>query len=201
MWFNRLALLAALLASACGGKTGDAPRAPAEPTSPDDIDPPLPTTTPSVTPPRSTNGAPPDEAPPPLGAETLVPEDIDETVNELILVILAPACGACHGGATSHVPPGDLEFTDDIDRMVELGIIIPLDSGGSPLIQVLRNGSMPPPGVQPRLAAGEVEVLTQFIDNPRFWPTFTGPAFFDAGTSNTTDAGGANAADAGTDGG
>jgi hypothetical protein len=197
MRFSRFAILAALLTSACGGKTGDAPSAPAEPGSPPDNL----VTTPGVTPPRATTSAPPDEADPPSppNAETLVPGDVNFFARDAILSILAPMCGTCHGGSIGHVPPDPLQFTDDMDRMVALGIIIPLDSGGSPLIQVIRNGSMPPPGVQPRPATNDVELLAQFIDNPRFWPTPISPVRVDAGNSVPPDT--ADTADAGSDGG
>jgi hypothetical protein len=52
----------------------------------------------------------------------------------------ARSCGACHG---SDSPPGPVQFTDDIDLMVEPGVILPLRSDLSPLIRVIIDGNMP----------------------------------------------------------
>jgi hypothetical protein len=93
-----------------------------------------------------------------------------EQIVDGMLVFLERNCGACHGRSNPAVPPGELEFTYDMDRMVLLGLIIPGDGEMSPIYEVMSNGSMPPPGVEPRPNADEIIDLRRFIDDPRFWP-------------------------------
>jgi hypothetical protein len=113
----------------------------------------------------------------------------------LIMDILAHDCSNCHARTDANAPPGALQFGNDPYAIAELGLIVPLRSDLSPLIQVMRDGSMPPPCVQPRPPEGDMLVLSQFIDNPRFWPdTEAPPAGVDAGVV-------ALPADAGIDGG
>ena len=109
----------------------------------------------------------PDVAGPPI------PEDSGETASadDMVLVVLDEYCGACHGGPSNNdVEPGPLEFTDDIDRMVTLGIIAPFNGAFSPLVQVMGDGSMPPAGIVPRPTETEITMIRAFIDNPLRWP-------------------------------
>jgi hypothetical protein len=110
----------------------------------------------------------------------------------LFLAILAQNCGICHGRSDPNAPLVPLEFTDDIPRMLELGLIVPLRSDLSPIFQMMSDGSMPPPGVEPRPFASDVEVISQYIDNPRFWPDFVAPDV-DAGSAVPTEEGSADA--------
>jgi len=117
-------------------------------------------------------------------------------VYGLVLNILDANCGSCHGRVDPPAsPPGRLEFTYDIDRMLELGLIVPLSSETSPLVLVMLNGSMPPPALGLPISGPDIEGVRSFIDNPRFWPGFglTEPE----SSSDSPSA----AIDAGTDGG
>jgi hypothetical protein len=88
--------------------------------------------------------------------------------------------------------------TVDLDQLVDTGLIVPLSSATSPLVMVMRNGSMPPPGrfdgdAGITITEADIEVVASFIDNPSFWPDWPDwprPAIVDAGL-----------ADAGADGG
>jgi len=97
-----------------------------------------------------------------------------QTANayDIVLGILYEHCGACHGrpsDAEANAVPGPLEFTDDIDRMVALGIIEPLNGAFSPLVQVMVDGSMPPLECGPGPVENDVTLIRQWIDNPNYW--------------------------------
>ena len=207
MW-RPVRLLSTLLAVvstgvACGGKAnsdGSEPREPSEPGA-------LPSTPPVQVPARPE--APPTPTILPGDGDPLPPEtdpadrdpatDETATVSGVIYEILERNCGACHTPVDSTLPRARLAFTDDIDLMVELGFIIPLESGRSPLVQLILTGVMPPPGVEPRPSDYDILTLQQFIDNPNFWPIFTSGPTLDAGTNEpAVDAGpGDTATDAG----
>jgi mono/diheme cytochrome c family protein len=86
--------------------------------------------------------------------------------------ILNSNCGQCHGGQlTPATASAGMNYINDIDQLVETGKIVPLDSENSRIIERMREGSMPP--VQsglPQVSASDIDVVAQFIDNPRFWP-------------------------------
>jgi len=86
--------------------------------------------------------------------------------------VLATNCGSCHGSALQlDEASGGMNYIDDIDQLVETGKIIPLNSKESRIIERMREGSMPPPSSQrPRVSDDQIDVVAQFIDNPRFWP-------------------------------
>jgi mono/diheme cytochrome c family protein len=85
--------------------------------------------------------------------------------------ILASNCGQCHGSNLELADAsGNMNYIDDIDELVSSGKIVPLDSKNSRIIERMREGSMPPPSSQlPRVSDSEIDVVAQFIDNPRFW--------------------------------
>jgi mono/diheme cytochrome c family protein len=88
--------------------------------------------------------------------------------------ILRVNCGQCHGPALSpEAIRAGMNYIDDIDRLVETGKIIPLQSASSRVIQYMRDGVMPPAGVQPRPSEREIDVVADFIDNPDFWPEYS----------------------------
>jgi hypothetical protein len=93
--------------------------------------------------------------------------------TDLLLRDLAAACGNCHGyeAVANDEVQGGFDCVEDITCSVRLGFIIPLRSSQSPLIQVMRDQSMPPPGVQPRPDSSLIEAWAGLIDNPLFWPT------------------------------
>jgi mono/diheme cytochrome c family protein len=85
--------------------------------------------------------------------------------------ILQSNCGQCHGSNLDlSDASGNMNYIDDIDQLVASGKIVPLDSKNSRIIERMREGSMPPPSSQlPRVSDSEIDVVAQFIDNPRFW--------------------------------
>jgi len=90
--------------------------------------------------------------------------------------ILASNCGQCHGGGLKlQDASGGMNYIDDIDQLVTNGKILPLNSKESRIIERMREGSMPPPSSQlPRVSDSEIDVVAQYIDNPRFWPNVGG---------------------------
>jgi hypothetical protein len=109
--------------------------------------------------------------------------------------VLAATCGYCHG---PQLTPGQasagINYIDDIDRLVAVGLIVPLNSAGSPLIQVMLDGSMPPPGSgYPVMTVADIDIIVYYIDNPRFWPVFPPPVVeVDAGVPSPAVDGGAD---------
>jgi hypothetical protein len=78
---------------------------------------------------------------------------------------LASDCGGCHANTPADagaIPPVPV----DVPGLVAAGLIKPCDRSGSPLLQRLRDDSMPPPGVSPRPTAFELRELEAFIDLP-----------------------------------
>lgn len=181
-------------AAACGGKAGSEGNSPV----PSDDDPrPVKVALPSFpTPNERPDPLPlPDVSAPPEPVPDPPPMADYGTAKGLVLAILATYCGDCHGRSDPTQPRGELEFTDDIDYMVEIGLIVPLRSDQSPVFTMMRDGSMPPPGTEPRPPPGDITVIGQFIDNPRFWPVYQ-DATPDAGSDEPP-----GAVDAGLDGG
>src|SRR5690606_30587506 len=82
--------------------------------------------------------------------------------------ILASRCGSCHGPAlTPAQASAGMNYIDNIERLVDEGKIVPLNSAGSRIIERMRNGSMPPAASQlERVPDNEINTVAQFIDNP-----------------------------------
>jgi hypothetical protein len=82
--------------------------------------------------------------------------------------LLERNCGACHGKSVPTLPCGlRFDHTDDLEA---LGLIAPLSADASRVVQVIVDGSMPPPGVQPRPVPSELEQLRAFIEgDASFW--------------------------------
>jgi mono/diheme cytochrome c family protein len=85
--------------------------------------------------------------------------------------VLDRRCGMCHGRAqrerTSATGVNAFSFleADDMVAMIESGLVIPCDSSGSPLVQRMRDGSMPPAGAgQLGLRPSDEARVTAFID-------------------------------------
>jgi len=110
--------------------------------------------------------------------------------------VLLANCGQCHGPALTPAQAQDgINFIGDIDQLVVAGLIAPLSSATSRVVVVMRDGSMPPPSTGlPAVTEADIEVVAQYIDNPRFWPDVPPPAVVDAGIETPS-------VDAGADGG
>jgi mono/diheme cytochrome c family protein len=91
-------------------------------------------------------------------------------------------CGQCHGPLVPATNSGGINFIDDLDRLVEAGLLVPLSSASSRIVLVMRNGSMPPPSSGlPLLTEADMNTVIQYVDNPRFWPDVAPPSRLDAG--------------------
>jgi mono/diheme cytochrome c family protein len=86
--------------------------------------------------------------------------------------VLASNCGQCHGPALDQQDASaGMNYIDDIQKLADEGKIIPLNSAGSRVVQRMRDGSMPPQQSQlPKVPDADINIVAQFIDNPRFWP-------------------------------
>jgi mono/diheme cytochrome c family protein len=135
----------------------------------------------------------PSQPPQPAPTRERPPEDLARAAAENVLL---SDCGQCHGSALTQTQAQDgINFIDDIDALVQAGLIVPMSSAASRIIVVMRDGSMPPrsSGLPP-VVDWDIDVVASYIDNQRFWPDFPVPDLVDAGT-------GAPAVDAGADGG
>jgi len=130
---------------------------------------------------------------PPDGDTAYFPKDAAANV-------LLANCGSCHGPSAPAATSGGIRFIGDIDQLVATGLLVPLNSAASPVVQVMVKGSMPPPSSGlPPLTEADIGTITQYLDNPRFWPSALPPP---AISSPATDAGAAlPLVDAGVDGG
>jgi len=86
--------------------------------------------------------------------------------------VLAANCGQCHGPAlTAQQAQAGMNYINDIDKLVETGKIVPLDSAGSRVVQRMVRGEMPPVSAGlPPVTEADIQTVAQYIDNPRFWP-------------------------------
>jgi serine/threonine-protein kinase len=114
----------------------------------------------AVTPPP-----PPNVRPPPVTDEGALAKAAAEN-------ILASNCGQCHGGQlTPQTAQAGMNYINDIDKLVETGKIIPLNSAGSRLVQRMVRREMPPVASGlPAVTEADITTVSQYIDNPRFWP-------------------------------
>jgi mono/diheme cytochrome c family protein len=85
--------------------------------------------------------------------------------------VLAANCGQCHGPTLSTTTAsGGVNYIDDIDALVKGGKIVPLNSAASLLVQLIVRGDMPPRGARPPMSQIDLRLVTDYIDNPRYWP-------------------------------
>jgi len=85
--------------------------------------------------------------------------------------ILAANCGQCHGSDLAPAAvSGNMNYIADIDKLVEEGKIIPLNSAGSRIIKRMREGSMPPFATGRVVAEDDINTVANFIDEKSFWP-------------------------------
>lgn len=90
--------------------------------------------------------------------------------------VLAANCGQCHGSQLAPgTESGNMNYINDIDQLVENNKIVPLDADGSRIIIRMKDGSMPPATAGlPRVTDADIAAVSQFINNPQFWPDFAG---------------------------
>jgi hypothetical protein len=94
-------------------------------------------------------------------ASTVAQEDIQDRA----LAILEKSCAECHrrdGSTFSGV-----ELNDNLDQLVQEGLVVAGDSESSRLIQVIENGEMPPPLSPPHITppkGKDIALLRQWID-------------------------------------
>ncbi len=88
--------------------------------------------------------------------------------------VLRVNCGQCHGPAlTTATARAGMNYIDNVDELVANGKMTPLASEDSPIVQRMRDGSMPPVGSSgPRPSARDIDQVAEFIDNPVFWPDY-----------------------------
>jgi mono/diheme cytochrome c family protein len=97
--------------------------------------------------------------------------------------VLLANCGQCHGPLAPAASSGGITFINDLDRLIAAGLLVPLNSAASPIVIAMVNGSMPPPGSGlPPATDADIAIVTQYLDNPRFWP-LPEPTVRDAGSS------------------
>jgi mono/diheme cytochrome c family protein len=86
--------------------------------------------------------------------------------------VLAANCGQCHGPAlTEQQAQAGMNFINDIDKLVSTGKIIPLNSAGSRVVQRMVRREMPPVSSGlPAVTDADITTVSQYVDNPRFWP-------------------------------
>jgi hypothetical protein len=186
---SSLGFLAALLlvVAGCGGNsndTGRTPSPPAEMAPRPDRPPPR-----SFAPPN--DPAPPRPAPPSEAELSAAQRARYVEAVQSVDTLLERNCGSCHGKSVPAAPCG-LRF-DHTDDLVALGLLAPLDADASRVVQVIVDGSMPPPGVVPRPTQSELDQLRAFIDDASSWSQLPlasgdrGQAYADA-RSNACDA-------------
>lgn len=110
--------------------------------------------------------------------------------------VLLSECGQCHGPQlTREQAQAGINYINDIDKLVETGLILPLDSALSRIILKMRDGTQPPPeSGLPQAPESDIQIVESYIDNPRFWPILVPGPIADAGAETPI-------ADAGADGG
>lgn len=167
-----IGLSAACLALACGSESKPEESVPANTDPPpDDVDPPVvdeceanpylqdckgDDTT--VDPP-----AKPDEKPPEKPSS---PADLlkDQAQN-----ILLTNCGGCHGSKlTKESAKAGMNYIDSMDLLEKNGKIVALDADASPIIQKMRDGTMPPGG--PRVPDADIDFVARYINEADNWP-------------------------------
>lgn len=113
------------------------------------------------------------------GAEEEPPSERD-LIQAAAENVLRVNCGRCHGPAlTEEAAEAGMNYIDDMEQLVENGQVRPRDADNSPIVRYMRDGVMPPPNVEPRPSQREIDLVADFIDNPRFWPDVVVPSCAD----------------------
>jgi len=171
----------AVLALACGSDSGGGSDEPSTPTETPDVptdvvretcdDNPLLAGCEAEIPDTDINGTPTTPNTPPPDVDTSSPEALARAQAQNIL---ASNCGQCHGPAlTPAQASAGMNYINDMDQLAENNKLVPGNSAGSRIIQRMREGSMPPLNSgKPKVSDADIDVVAQFIDNPRFWPDY-----------------------------
>jgi hypothetical protein len=116
---------------------------------------------PTTAPPPAVSNAPPEQA-------GLSPQAAE---LRLVETMLSRYCGDCHGAAAvANGTVASFDSVEDIEQMVQSGLIVPLNAERSQLYTRTRNGDMPPPGIMPRPSQTEIRAFESFIDGDAlFW--------------------------------
>jgi hypothetical protein len=133
------------------------------------------------TPPLPGPSLAPAPAPVPLPMYDPRQESECDCQTDAVANVLVANCGQCHGPLAPVADSGGLTFIDDLDRLIATGLLVPLNSAASPIVIAMVNGTMPPPetGLLP-VTEADINVVRQYLDNPRFWPLWE-PIGSDAG--------------------
>lgn len=109
----------------------------------------------------------------PVGDEpaTLPPADRNLRLQQAASLVLDAKCGSCHGAAAiaNGNVQGGLDCIADFDCLVQTGYVRPADTPGSLLVQRMRDGTMPPAGVQPLLHEDDIAQVEAYLDTSNFW--------------------------------
>ena len=104
------------------------------------------------------------------------------TAKDAAQNVLLANCGSCHNAAALREVSGGLRSMY-IDELVAAGLLLPLSSATSLVVQRMLDGSMPPAesGLPP-VTEADIDTVRQYLDNPLFWSGAAPPAA-DAGTA------------------
>jgi mono/diheme cytochrome c family protein len=92
---------------------------------------------------------------------SLAPES--EPIEAALEEILTSYCGECHTGS-SLTAAGGLDVIDDVDALIERGLIVPGSRLDSAVYGRIAQGSMPPAFYLPRVSDSDLERIGRFID-------------------------------------
>ena len=110
----------------------------------------------------------PDQGPPTTGEDP--PEKPGNLLKDQAQNILLSNCGGCHGSRlTKESAKAGMNYIDNMDLLAQNGKIVPLDATASPIIQKMRDGTMPPGG--PRVSDADIDFVATYINEADNWPT------------------------------
>jgi serine/threonine-protein kinase len=165
-------ITAAVLAVACGGEDSNNPGGSAKAETPVDI-PPVKRETCDDNPLLAECQAPVQTPADNVG--NVDPNDPAALAKASAENVLASNCGQCHGPKlTEAQAKAGMNYINDIDKLVETGKIVPLNSANSLIVQRMIRGEMPPANSGlPRVTDADITTVSDYIDNPLFWPGVT----------------------------
>jgi len=113
------------------------------------------------------------DTPDPVDDEPATPAPVSnfDQLQQAVFQILDTKCGSCHGAeavAAGNVQ-GEFDCIEDMDCLVQTGYISPGYSENSLIVQRMRDGTMPPRGVQPLLTDADIEQVAKYIRFPLWW--------------------------------
>jgi mono/diheme cytochrome c family protein len=105
--------------------------------------------------------------PPPANEGEIFPYYPADAVSAVLLA----NCSSCHGPDAPLEGSGGIRFIGDVPQLIAAGLLVPLNSLASPVVRVMLDGTMPPPDAGlPPLTDADINTVTQYLDNPRYWP-------------------------------